>query len=65
MQHFHLTFGHYGQIWNPLYKLYNNAMFTYNGTYSKGSRKKSVFLVVGPLRPLPPPLGLVVIGTFL
>ena len=24
----------------------------------QGSRKKSVFLVVGPLRPLPPPLGL-------
>ena len=31
----------------------------------KGSHKKNVFLVVGPLRPLPPLLGLAVIGTFL
>ena len=28
------------------------------------NKKKGVFLVVGPLRPLPPPSGLVVIGTF-
>ena len=32
---------------------------------TKGSRKKSYFLVDRPLRPLPPPLGLVAIWTFL